>query len=168
MNQYEINVPEAERAFPWYMCYDFETLLLKVQHRPSESLQWTQKYVPISVFICSNVEGHTVPVCLVDADQNQLVLSMVTRMIDIADSVYELAKKKWGWVLRAIDDKIDKDEANDEDVDMEGSSGDEMKMRRKLGKRRRSTLIRLRKSTVNWRSTCLKSTCWGSTRPSMI
>ena len=111
LDQYDIHVPEDQRTIPWYICYDFEALLQKVQDCPTESLQWTQKHIPISVAICSNVVGHTDPVCIVETEQDQLVKSMVTHMRDIADRVHELAEEKWGWVLDAIDGKIEKDDA---------------------------------------------------------
>ena len=65
--------------------------------------------------MCSNVEGHTEPVCLVDADQDQLAQSMVTHMYAIAYRVNELAEEKWGWLFKAIDAKIDETEELDEE-----------------------------------------------------
>ena len=106
-DQYEIHVPEDERVFPWYVCYDFEALLQKVRKFPTEALQWTAKHLPISVSICSNVEGYTDPICFVEPDQDRLVEAMVTYLEDIAEQVYELAKEKWGWILEEITRKID-------------------------------------------------------------
>ena len=125
LDQFEIHVPEKDRSFPWFMCYDFEALIQKVQVQQTDMLQWTHKHVPVSVSICSNVEGHTNPVCLVDADQDQLVQSMVCHMNEIAECVYELAEEKWGWVLDAIDEKLKKEshqqETYDEDFNLDGS-----------------------------------------------
>ncbi|MES9993656.1 MAG: C2H2-type zinc finger protein, partial [Candidatus Thiodiazotropha sp.] len=110
LDKYGIDVPKEERTFPWFICYDFEAILKKVDDRPTEMLTWTHQHVPISVSICSNVEGHRDPTCLVDPDANELVKGMVSAMSDIANTVYELAEEKWGWVLEAIDDKISKDD----------------------------------------------------------
>ena len=73
-------------------------------------LQWTHKHIPISVSICSNVEGYIDPVCIVNANQNQLVENMVTEMNAIALRVYKFAKEKWGWVLEAINEKVRQNE----------------------------------------------------------
>ena len=76
--------------------------------------------------MCSNVEGHSQPVCIVETDQDRLVQSMVTIMNEIATCVYELAEEKWGWVLEAIDETIKKDGIIDrerfEEIDLEDSS----------------------------------------------
>ena len=128
LDQYDIRVPVDERNFPWYICYDFEALLQKVQDQPTDMLRWTHKHAPVSVSLCSNVEGQTDPVCLVDADQDQLVTHMVSHMKGIANRVYELAEEKWGWVLEAIDEKLresEEDELNS-DADVVERSGDEV------------------------------------------
>ena len=101
---------EEDRTYPWYICYDFEALLQKVQDRPTDTLQWTHKHIPVSVSLCSNVEGHSEPTCIVESDQDRLVKSMVTIMNEIATCVYELAEEKWGWVLEAIDETIKKED----------------------------------------------------------
>lgn len=119
LDQYDIHVPVDERNFPWYICYDFEALLQKVQDQPTDMLRWTHKHVPVSVSLCSNVEGQTDPVCLVDADQDQLVTHMVSHMNGIANRVYELAEEKWGWVLEAIDEKLRESEEDELNSDAE-------------------------------------------------
>ena len=88
LEQYDIHVPENDRTFPWFVCYDFEVLLQKIQDQTADMLQWTHKHIPISVSICSNVEGYIDPVCIVNANQNQLVENMVTEMNAIALRVY--------------------------------------------------------------------------------
>ncbi|MEW8119475.1 MAG: hypothetical protein AB2792_20110, partial [Candidatus Thiodiazotropha sp.] len=128
LDQYEIHVPENERTFPWYICYDYEALLQKIHDQPTDMLQWTHKHVPVSVSICSNVKGHTEPVCLVESQQDQLVEKMVSQMSVIANRVYELAEEKWGWVLEAIGEKIleSEEEALDLEVDPQHYSQDKV------------------------------------------
>ena len=123
LDQFEIRVPEKERTFPWFVCYDFEALLQKIQEQPTDMLQWTHKHMPVSVSICSNVEGYLDPVCLVDGDQDKLVQSMVSVMNQIALRVNELAKEKWDWVLEAIDAKLNE---SSEDTEVDSSSEDEL------------------------------------------
>lgn len=69
-------------------------------------LEWTQKHVPVSILICSNVENNTEPFCIVEQDQDKLVQQMVAAMKCIANRVYELADEKWGWVLEEIDERL--------------------------------------------------------------
>ena len=124
LDQYDIHVSEEDRTFPWYICYDFEALLQKVQDQSTDMLQWTHRHVPISVSLCSNVEGYSQPTCIVDADQDRLVESMVTSMNEIATYVHELAEEKWGWVLEAIDKTMEKEDSTDKKRFEEEEAGD--------------------------------------------
>lgn len=120
LSDFGIDVPEKERTFPWFICYDFEAILQRVDDQPTQMLQWTQQHVPISVSICSNVEGHTDPVCIVNADQDTLVSDMVSTMTTIADRVHELADEKWGWVLQEIDEILRKSKEIHGEVEIAG------------------------------------------------
>lgn len=71
----------------------------------------------MSVSICSNVQGYTEAVCIVDSDENELVLKMVELLTNISITAYEFAKEKWEWVLDEIDAKIAKDEELQQDFD---------------------------------------------------
>ena len=87
-------------------------------------LQWTRRHVPISVSLCSNVEGYSQPTCIMDADQDRLVESMVTSMNEIATYVHELAEEKGGWVLEAIDKTMEKEDSTDKKRFEEEEAGD--------------------------------------------
>ena len=113
LEQYDIHVPEKERLFPWFICYDLEALLEPVDDRPTIMLQWTQKHIPVSVSICSNIKGYTEPTCIVEESQDRLVGKMVAKMKDLASRVLELAEDKWGWVLEAIDEQLRHQENDD-------------------------------------------------------
>ncbi|KAJ8310173.1 hypothetical protein KUTeg_012038 [Tegillarca granosa] len=123
LEEFGITVPLEERNFPWFICYDFESILENVELQQTTNLQWTRKHVPISVSICSNVPEHTEPMCIIDSNQNQLVKSMVEKMVDIAVNVKKLAIDKWSWVDKAITDKIHKykcvEQESDSDEDEE-------------------------------------------------
>ncbi|KAJ8314770.1 hypothetical protein KUTeg_006920 [Tegillarca granosa] len=107
LEQFGIVVPETERIFPWFITYDMESMLERVSESSTERLVWTQKHVPISVSICSNVEGYTQPQCLVDPDQEQLTDAFINSLQTIAEEVKHLARAKWGWVLRKLDEVLE-------------------------------------------------------------
>ena len=100
--KYDVYIREDDRTFPWFICYEFEALLTQVNERATDMLEWNQKHEPVSVSVCSNMEGFTDPVCIVDGNQDELVRKMVEVMSEIALRVYELAEEKWGWVLDTI------------------------------------------------------------------
>ena len=80
LEEYGICVPRAQRLFPWFIIYDFEAMLVHIHGEESEKLSWTPQHVPISVSICSNVDGFTSPKCIVDPDSDTLEGSMVEYM----------------------------------------------------------------------------------------
>ena len=126
-DQYDIHVPDEDRTFPWFVCYDFEAILEKTNERPTEMLTWKQRHVPISVSICSNVKGYSDPVCIVEPNQDKLVIEIVETLTNIALQVYEMSEEKWGWVLRAINDKIEKTSGEDLEEDLSDDLADEAK-----------------------------------------
>ena len=127
LDQYNIHVPDEDRTYPWFVCYDFEAILEKTNERPTEKLTWTQRHVPISVSMCSNVEGYSDPVCIVEPNQDKLVIEMVETLTNIALQVYEMSEEKWSWVLRAINDKIEKTSGEDLEEDLSDDLGGEAK-----------------------------------------
>ena len=95
LEEHGIVVPANERIFPWFLLFDFKVMLSSMQDQTSEKLTWTAEHLPISVSICSNVEGFKSPHCIVDPDTNSLVASMVQYMTNIANKSYDLAKAKF-------------------------------------------------------------------------
>ena len=115
LGKYDVYIREEDRTFPWFICYDFEALLTQVNERATDMLEWNQKHEAISVSVCSNVEGFTDPVCIVDGNHDVLVSKMVEIMSEIALRVYKLAEE-WGWVLDTINDKVKENEDEEDDV----------------------------------------------------
>lgn len=74
--------------------------------------------------MCTNVEGHSEPKFIVEADQDQLVESMVSCMNHIAIRVNELAGNRWEWVLESTNEKLKKENIDQrlKKLDQEGNS----------------------------------------------
>ncbi|KAJ8300697.1 hypothetical protein KUTeg_022216 [Tegillarca granosa] len=106
LQQFNIHVPEEHRVFPWFICYDFESMFETVDDHPTDSLEWVYKHVPISVSICSNVPDYQDCKCIIETDQDTLVKDMLQYMLTIATKVEELAEERWGWVIKAIKKKL--------------------------------------------------------------
>lgn len=67
------------------LVYDFESMLVPTDAgQNSASLQYTEQHVPVSVSVCSNVEDHTEPLCIVESNIDSLVEKMVEYMSTIA------------------------------------------------------------------------------------
>ncbi|KAJ8311825.1 hypothetical protein KUTeg_010638 [Tegillarca granosa] len=102
LEHYNIDVPVTDRTFPWFIVYDFEAMLEKVDQDQTPYLKWTRKHIPISVSVCSNVPGYTEPFCIVDENCDQLVSSMVSYMHEISSKVLELAGARWDWIFEKL------------------------------------------------------------------
>ena len=81
-------------------------MLQKLDAPGDGRLQYTAKYVPISVSLCSNVPRHTSPICIVDTDLDKLLQSMFNEMDEIQETVSELSKNKWGWIKKELVEQI--------------------------------------------------------------
>ena len=77
-----INISAVDRLFKWFIVYDFESMLVPIHESNSEKLTWIQEHVPISVSVCSNVDGYRHPHCIVQPEIELLVRDMVSYMTD--------------------------------------------------------------------------------------
>lgn len=87
--------------------YDFESMHVPVNEPNSEKLTWTHDHVPISVSVCSNVEGYRQPHCIIQPDIEFFVTDMVKYMTEIASKIYMLAKEKFVEAFDRLDAVID-------------------------------------------------------------
>ena len=103
LSYFGIHCPE--QVYPWFMVYDFEALLHKVQNQRSDKVEWTHEHVPISVSVCSNAPGFQDPHCIVNSDPDQLVKGMTDYMHAIADKTKQLASEKWSLQINQLGQK---------------------------------------------------------------
>ena len=92
----------------------------------SEKLVWTPEHVPISVSICSNVDGFQTPYCIVDPNTNELVAQMVQYMTTISDKSYELTKTKFAEAFEMLDRVIRSEVPFTQDFDDNDTSVEEL------------------------------------------
>lgn len=111
-----INVSPEDRLFKWFIVYDFESMHVPVNEPNSEKLTWTHDHVPISVSVCSNVEGYRQPHCIIQPDIEFLVKDMVKYMTEIASKIYMLAKEKFVEAFDRLDAVIDGKSAETNDL----------------------------------------------------
>jgi hypothetical protein len=100
-----ISVPDEDRFFSHFVCFDMEAMLLKEKREVTENLTWTHKHRAISVSVNSNVPGFTSPHCFVNPDQNALIQSTTDYMREIRDESNRLMKEKWDYVFRALENQ---------------------------------------------------------------
>ena len=89
LEKYGINVPLKDRLFKYFITYDFEAILKKINTNPSNKLVWEEIHQPISCGVASNFPGKTKGKCFVNYNLDELLAEMVKYMHSIAEKVEE-------------------------------------------------------------------------------
>lgn len=101
-----IPVNANERFYEWCLVYDFDSMLVQINSQISVNLQYTEQHVPISVSVCSNIDDHTEPRCIVESNVDSLVEQKLDYMLTTARRAAELTKEKFSNVFAALDDSV--------------------------------------------------------------
>jgi hypothetical protein len=89
--------------------YDFETILSKTEIKKTKNLKYTNKHVPVSFSIFSNVEGFNIkPIHKVNKDPEMLIESFVLNLREIVEKSYEINKQKYKKIYKQIGNMEDK------------------------------------------------------------
>jgi len=105
-----IDVPEEDRYYPYRATYDIEVMLQPTDKRRSEKLEWTSHHVLLSVSVCSNVPGYTVPVCYIsEGDTRKTVESCLSYLTEVSVEAYQTLMVKYGDVFQQIQERLDSD-----------------------------------------------------------
>ena len=116
LEKFNIHVARADRFYPYFITYDFESVLQKQDGLGTTKLRWEEKHVPISVGVGSNVPGHKKGACFVNADLDALLDEMLTKMHEIAKKAKSIQKTKFEHVfhcIKALRDKYKPDKGNE-------------------------------------------------------
>lgn len=103
LREIDIIVQKSDEYFPWFIVFDFEAILKKVNESSVTSkLQIERIHQPISVSICSNVPDFENELFILNENTEELLQEMVLYMEKINTKVYELAKEKWCDVFKKL------------------------------------------------------------------
>ncbi len=114
------NDPNKNKFFDYYITYDFETILSKIEDKRTETLSFTNKHLPVSFSLFSNIPGYDKdPIFVCHNDVKKLIDIFVKTLVDISVKSYEINLKKYSDVLDYLDRQInisihEKDKNKDE------------------------------------------------------
>ena len=103
---YEVNVPKVDQMYPYFAVFDMESILQKINDKTSDKLCFTQRHVPISVSVNSNVPGFESPYHIVDQNLDVLLEQMVSYMTQISDTAARLTRQKLQPAFEILQDKL--------------------------------------------------------------
>jgi hypothetical protein len=142
-----INVPDVDRFYRHFAVWDLEALLkpLPTNHNQNSATKFTHRHQAISFSVCSNVEGFTDPIAVVNTNPQHLVTDMFIYLERIRQKAVVLGYEKWGDAYDNLAHKIqhrklqiERDllgESETDSSDEEGSSdSDDRKEEQKLKK----------------------------------
>jgi len=103
LKSYGIKIEDYNKFFDHFIVYDFETILSKTEIKKTKHLKYTNKHVPVSFSIFSNVEGFNVkPIHVVNNDPKRLIELFVSNLLEISKTSYEINKQKFKGIYRQI------------------------------------------------------------------
>ena len=97
-----IHTGEDMRYFQNFIVFDFEAVLCPQDDDQAGKLKWEAEHQPISVSVCSNVEGFQEPRCFVDPDCESLIHEVLEYMQEIAETSHQIPCEKWEDVSVAL------------------------------------------------------------------
>ena len=167
LEEFDIVVPPDECTYPWFVVYDFEAILSRLElEPPTPQLKWLRCHDPISVSVASNVTGYSEPQSFADPDPKKLIGDMMHYMGEIADHIYDEAKKKWKYVFDGLEERVEAmvgyglgaDDDDKTDEEEEGDDGEtisqdpmtEEEITDKEWRRTYNKLVKLQQSFIHY------------------
>jgi len=100
LEQLEINVPHADRFYPYRCTFDYKSYFDKRDLPDAdEKSVWVARHVPCSVSICSSVPNFEQLKCFINSSPQQLVHDKMQYLETTADAAFEILKEKFQYFL---------------------------------------------------------------------
>jgi hypothetical protein len=99
---------QENKFFDYYITYDFETILSKIEDKRTDTLSFTNKHLPVAFSLFSNIPGYDKdPIFVCHNDVKELIDVFVKTLVDMSAKAYEINVKKYSDVLDYLDRQID-------------------------------------------------------------
>ena len=108
LSEYGIYVEEKDTFQDYLAVYDIECALERIDESGGDNVKFYQRHNPISVAICSNVDGYEDPEVIIDANPEELVKKLVSKLNAISKKASELTLNKLGWVKDKLENLLEK------------------------------------------------------------
>ena len=106
LEAFDIVVAKEHRKYPYFSVFDMESLLQKITERTSAKLCFTQRHIPISVSINSNVPGYEEPHHVVDSNLDVLLEQMIEYLRLVSEKACRLTKQKLQPAFDMLEQKL--------------------------------------------------------------
>jgi hypothetical protein len=107
LENFGISVPHSKRKFKEFAVFDMEAMLSPISIQSTEKLLWSHDHIPISVAICSNIEGFMEPFCIVNDNIDELMGGMMNYLKEIGGELKKRNIEKFEKEFQQLQNKID-------------------------------------------------------------
>ena len=102
-----IIVPPDKRVNPWFVVYDFESILAKCDFQTAgKQTRYTSMHIPVSVSVCSNIPGYTKPHFIMSKYPRQVLRQMMQYLEEVRQALCEITNNRWGSYLAHLKSKL--------------------------------------------------------------
>ena len=119
-DMYDIVVRHNDRFHPYYMVFDFESVLgtpnPTEKRDNTDKLSYDRVHRPISVAIASNIQPYTDYKFIQDNDPAQLIDKFVEYLLEVSEASEELLRIRYGWVIQELEQVLIESEMYDGSV----------------------------------------------------
>ena len=103
-----VHVAESERYYQKFIVWDMEAILMKTNTPSTDQMNFLSRHIPVSVSICSNVEGFTNSKCFVEISPSNLISKMMSYLNEVSSSNLSRLKLQYEYVFNDLDDLMEK------------------------------------------------------------
>jgi hypothetical protein len=104
------NLPKKyqdRKFFDYYIAYDFEAILSKMEDVRTDRLQYTNKHLPVSFSLFSNIDGYDKePIFECRNDVKELIDVFVKTLVEMSAKAYEKNAVKYADVIKYLECQI--------------------------------------------------------------
>ena len=101
-----IHVQQCDRFYNYFIVYDFESILKKIDSSQDSNTITTAEHIPISVSISSNVPNYTEPHCIIEEDKETLAKKMLEYMEEIQTIAQSEIEDKLSTVMEELESQL--------------------------------------------------------------
>ena len=103
-----VHVAESERYYQKFIVWDMEAILMKTNAPATDQMNFLSRHIPVSVSICSNVDGFTDSKCFVEISPSNLISKMMAYLNEVSSSNLSRLKLQYEYVFNDLDDLMEK------------------------------------------------------------
>ena len=107
LQDFDINVAECDKYFPWIIAFDMESVLMSIEQNCGSKTVKIQEHCPVSASVASNIEGYTAPKCFINRSPPILIKCILEYLEEIQIKCHSLAVTKWQGAIQALENLVD-------------------------------------------------------------